>query len=204
MIALIPIKSLAQAKSRLQHRLGPEERAQLMHDTLRHTVRAVRQSGLLERVILVTRDPAVAAWADDWEIGHFAESAAASGLNGALAEARRALGQSTDALLILPGDVAWLEADDVRNMAALAMSEQDKAVVIAPDRHERGTNALLLRPPTVIDFHFGPDSAQQHAAQAKAAGITPVWYHSSSVSLDIDEPDDLRLYERAAFWLEME
>jgi len=44
------------------------------------------------------------------------------------------------------------------------------------DRHERGTNALLLRPPDVIDFCFGTDSAAQHAARADEKGITPLWY----------------------------
>lgn len=213
-VTLIPIKSLAQAKSRLQHRLSAEERAQLMHDTLRHTVRALQQSGCVSRVVLVTRDSAVTTWATEWGIESFAESEQSTGLNTALEEARlHCCADSdtrvsdtliSDALLVLPGDVAWLEPDDVRGMVALVDGTQGPCAVIAPDRHRRGTNALLLRPPALIPFQFGPDSAQRHADTAQSVGAQIHWYHSSSISLDVDEPNDLRLYEHAAFWLEME
>jgi 2-phospho-L-lactate guanylyltransferase len=91
------------------------------------------------------------------------------------------------------------EFEDVRAMVSLL--GPGPGVVIAPDRHERGTNALLLKPPGIIDFVFGPDSAQQHAQQATAKGVTPQWYRSSSISLDVDEPDDLTLYDAAPFLL---
>jgi len=107
-------------------------------------------------------------------------------------------------MLVLPGDVAWLEPDDVRGMVALVNDTQGSCTVIAPDRHRRGTNALLLHPPSLIPFQFGPDSAERHAQAAQAVGAQVHWYHSSSISLDVDEPNDLRLYEHAAFWLEME
>ena len=204
MITLIPIKSLSQAKSRLQHRLSAEERAQLMHDTLRHTVRALQQAGCVSRIVLVTRDPIVVAWATDWGIVSFAESEQSTGLNTALEEARLQCCADSATMLVLPGDVAWLEPDDVRGMAALVNGTPSPCAVIAPDRHRRGTNALLLHPPSLIPFQFGPDSAQRHASAAQAAGAQVHWYHSSSISLDVDEPNDLRLYEHAAFWLEME
>lgn len=204
MITLIPIKSLAQAKSRLQHRLSAEERAQLMHDTLRHTVRALQQSGCVSRLVLVTRDSTVATWAAEWGIESFAESEHATGLNTALEEAQLHCCADSNRLLVLPGDVAWLEPDDVRGMVALVDGTHGPCAIIAPDRHRRGTNALLLHPPALIPFQFGPDSAQRHANTALAIGAQVHWYHSSSLSLDVDEPNDLRLYEHAAFWLEME
>ncbi len=39
-------------------------------------------------------------------------------------------------------------------------------VVVAPDRHGRGTNALLCAPPGLIEYQFGEDSFAQHCAQA--------------------------------------
>jgi 2-phospho-L-lactate guanylyltransferase len=85
-------------------------------------------------------------------------------------------------------------------MAALAQAE--RAVVIAPDRHERGTNALLIKPAQLINFAFGEDSAQRHAALAKASGVQPLWYRSPSIGLDVDEALDLRMYEAAPFVLD--
>ncbi len=202
LIALIPVKALAQAKTRLQAYLDGAQRVQLMHDTLRHTIRALQASGVVTRVVLVSQDPQVARWARDWQVEIVSEQVQTVGLNAALEEARQAICDSTQALLIVPGDMAWLEAEDVREMAQQAADIAGPVVLIAPDRHERGTNALLLRPPCVIDFAFGLDSAQQHAARAQLAGAALVWYRSSSLSLDVDELSDLHLYEAAPFWLD--
>ena len=195
---------LAQAKTRLQAHLDVTERAQLIHDTLRHTVHALQVSGVVRRIVLVTRDVQVMAWAQIWQVDVHRETEQTGGLNGALREARQSLCPSAEALLILPGDMAWLEAEDVRAMVQLATSIDGPLVLIAPDRHEQGTNALLLRPPGVIDFAFGPNSAQLHATLAQTAGVTTLWYHSSSISLDVDELSDLHLYEAAPFWLDLD
>ena len=157
---------------------------------------------MVARILLVSRDAYVAQWAHDWQIEVFAEQAHTVGLNAALQEARQIIGDGSESLLILPGDMAWLEAEDVRGMAQLAAATRGPVVLIAPDRHEKGTNALILQPPDVIDFAFGLDSAQQHAQRAQQAGATVLWYRSSSVSLDIDELRDLHLYEVAPFWLD--
>ena len=45
------------------------------------------------------------------------------------------------------------------------------SVVLAPDRHGRGTNALLLDPPDAIDPAFGGDSRAGHAWLAASADI---------------------------------
>ncbi len=64
-------------------------------------------------------------------------------------------------------------------------------VVVAPCRHGTGTNALLIHPPGLISFAFGPDSFAAHCAAARAAGVEPVIYRSVTVALDLDTPEDL-------------
>jgi 2-phospho-L-lactate guanylyltransferase len=61
-----------------------------------------------------------------------------------------------------------------------------------PDRHGRGTNALLLSPPDVIEFCFGGDSRYAHEGAALAAGAH-VEVLDGPLTLDIDTPDDLLL-----------
>jgi 2-phospho-L-lactate guanylyltransferase len=198
MIALIPVKALSRGKSRLAGALDAEARARLVRDTLRRTVGALKQVAEIAGVFLVTQDPAVAAWAAEWGVQSLRESR--SGLNESLEEARaEILGRAPSAggLLVLPADLGWLAAEDVR--AVIALADRPPCVVIAPDRRGRGTNALLLRPPDLIAFHFGPDSAREHAAQAAARGIAPIWHRSSSISLDVDEPGDLSLYYAAPY-----
>jgi 2-phospho-L-lactate guanylyltransferase len=64
-------------------------------------------------------------------------------------------------------------------------------VVVAPCRHGTGTNALLVCPPGLIPFAFGPDSFAAHCAAARAAGVEPVIYRSAAIALDLDTPEDL-------------
>lgn len=197
MIALVPVKRLDQAKSRLSDKLDAPARAQLMHDTLRRTVRALRAAAIFERISMVTLDARVQAWATGWDVHTISEKR--NGLNEALDEARGECKQ-TDAVLVIHGDVAWLTVEDVLAMAHMAAP--DRAVVIAPDRHNRGTNALLLKPPCAIPFAFGENSAHRHAALAREAGIEPAWYHSPTLGLDVDVVADLRLYEAAPYLLD--
>lgn len=190
LVAVIPVKHLARAKTRLAGTLSLDTRAGLMRDTLERAVRALQTSEAVARIIIITRDPVVAGWAEVWGVDVLRERQA--GLNGALREARDALA-GAGALLIVPGDIGLLAGNDVA--AIIALAERPPAVVIAPDRHERGTNALLLAPPDVIDVAFGPDSARRHAALARAAGVEPAWYRSPSIGLDVDDAEDLALYE---------
>jgi 2-phospho-L-lactate guanylyltransferase len=66
-------------------------------------------------------------------------------------------------------------------------------VVVAPCRHGTGTNALLILPPGLIPFAFGPDSFAAHCAAARAAGVEPVIYRSATITLDLDTPEDLEI-----------
>jgi len=68
-----------------------------------------------------------------------------------------------------------------------------RVVVVAPCRHETGTNALLVHPLGLIPFAFGPDSFAAHCAAARAAGVEPVIYRSEAVALDLDTPEDLEI-----------
>ncbi|MCS7059535.1 MAG: 2-phospho-L-lactate guanylyltransferase [Anaerolineae bacterium] len=199
MVALIPVKPLARVKSRLAGALDDKARARLIQDTLRHTILAIRESGLLETVFVLTRDRLVAAWAEDWGAHVVWERCA--GLNRSLEIGRRHVlmqRRGLTRLLVAPADLGWLHAEDVTGMTALLPAD-GPAVVVAPDRHDQGTNALLLQPPAVIPFCFGAGSAHAHADQARARGAQVFCYHSSSTSLDVDEPADLSLYCAAPY-----
>ena len=73
----------------------------------------------------------------------------------------------------------------------LGRRDEPPHVVIVPDRHGSGTNALLLAPPSVVGPSFGAGSFARHAAQARAAGATVKVSDLPSLGLDVDTPDDL-------------
>lgn len=191
--ALIPVKSLQYGKSRLAQTLDLDHRIQLTEETLRRLLHILRATDSVTDIAVVTRDPAVAEWCATRKVRVLTETG--EGLNAALTEARAQLPEAV-ALLVLPADLAAVAAEDIQSMIALSAGQDGPCVVIAPDRHEEGTNALLIRPPGMIDFAFGVNSAAQHATLAKAAQCSVHWYRSDSISLDLDIPDDYELYSR--------
>jgi 2-phospho-L-lactate guanylyltransferase (CobY/MobA/RfbA family) len=66
-------------------------------------------------------------------------------------------------------------------------------VVIAPDRHEKGTNALLISPSGLIEYDFGENSFHRHCELVKKAGARLEIVNLPSLGLDLDVPEDLEL-----------
>jgi 2-phospho-L-lactate guanylyltransferase len=188
-VAVLPVKSFARAKQRLGDALGGAERERLAAAMVTDTLGALTTAVGIDEVVVVTGEPIAARAAeragaavveDPEEAGQSA--AAARGIDAALV--RRA-----DRVLLVPGDCP---AVDPRELAqALERAPAPPSVVIVPDRHGSGTNALLLAPPAVTAPSFGAGSLTRHAAQARAAGATVRVCELPSLALDVDTPDDL-------------
>ena len=90
--------------------------------------------------------------------------------------------------LLVPGDCPALDPGE---LGALLARPVMPSVVIVPDRHGSGTNALLLTPPAVIAPSFGPGSFARHASRGRAAGVPVKVAGVPSLGLDVDTPQDL-------------
>lgn len=191
--AVLPIKRLDQAKSRLRATLNADERRALvieMFEAVLTTLLACRGT-LLAEVWVISADPTLLARAE----GHTARSLRdeAETLNGALGQAQTAVcAAGATALLIIPGDVPLITIADVAALVQILTAGAD--VVLAPDRQNAGTNALGLRLPTILPLHFGSHSAQLHTAAALEHGLHLQRYHSPTISLDIDDSESLAQY----------
>lgn len=187
--AVVPVKDLSETKSRLSPSLDPEERGALTLALLENVLAALREAGGVERIGVVSPDRRALSLAE--EAGATALLQESRGLNEALEEGRRwALDGGASALLVLPADLPYLSASDVR---MLLDSSGDSAVVISPDRLWEGTNALLLRPPDVLPFAFGPGSFEAHLRAAGERGIETEIRESAGVAFDLDTREDLRV-----------
>jgi 2-phospho-L-lactate guanylyltransferase len=192
LVAVVPLQALAGAKSRLAAALMPAERAALTLRLLHGVLDALAAPAVAERLV-VSPDPRALAEARAAGAATLRQRLPTRGdaLNDALAEARDwATARGADALLVVLGDLPLLTAADVAALVALAGADAP-TVVLAPDRHERGTNALLLRPPDAIPFAFGPDSLARHQAAATALGLPVRLYRAPGTALDLDTPEDL-------------
>ncbi len=194
LVAIVPVKPFAQAKSRLAEVLSAAERSKISRYLLGRTLATLEHALVVEHTIVISPDPA--AWAIAVRHGATAmREEPPHDLNHAV---RTALGHmpalGARAVLILPADLPLLTPGDVQALVALA--EVTPAVVLAPDRHGTGTNALLLRPPETIDCAFGADSARHHQRAAEQAGVPLRLCHAPGWALDVDTPEDLLVWRQ--------
>jgi 2-phospho-L-lactate/phosphoenolpyruvate guanylyltransferase len=192
-VALVPVRSLSGAKSRLGEPLDPEERAELILAMLRRTVESALTSSCLSGVVVVSMDPDLLRRAR--AMGAMSLEQATDGLNEGLGEARVAAGAAATAVVVLPVDLPGITARDIDLLVeaariALRDAPERPVVVLVPDRHGTGTNALLLSPPDAIGFRFGDGSRAAHAAAAQARGASYVEL-GGPLTFDVDTPDDL-------------
>jgi 2-phospho-L-lactate/phosphoenolpyruvate guanylyltransferase len=198
--ALVPIRGLETAKTRLGGGLDAEERRDLVVDLLGRTLVATRDSRGIAGTIVVTMDPEAAGIARDHRAIGLVERA--PGLNGAILAARSvAVARGATAVLVLPADLPAVSADAIDDLlqgavhAGIDGSEPAPGLVaVVTDQHGSGTNALLVSPPALIDPAFGQGSRALHRAAAATAGAILLDV-DGPLSLDVDTPDDLAVAE---------
>ncbi len=191
--AIVPVKPLRRSKSRLATVLSEEERAELSQRLLVHTLEVLNSVPLVEHTLVVSRDSKALALARDKGARTVMERGTPE-LNQALIRATIvAKGYGISGVLILPADLPLISQEDIERLLSLATDPP--VVVVAPDRHGSGTNALLSSPPGLIEYDFGPDSLERHKERAKNAGARLEICHLPSFELDVDVPEDLELLE---------
>lgn len=191
--AIVPVKPLRRGKSRLSGVLSQDERTDLNRRLLAHTIDTLTAIPEIEHVLVISRDPAALALARDHGARTVQENGAPH-LNVALARATIvAKTYTTRGVLIVPADLPLLSPEDVRLM--LDRAHKPPVVVVAPDRHRKGTNALLVCPVGLIDYDFGPGSFERHCRLARQAGARLEICELPSLALDVDLPEDLDIVE---------
>jgi len=206
--AIVPVKPFTLAKSRLSGSLTPQQRSELSRNLLLHTLDVLARVPLIRRTLVVSRDSAALALARRANANTVTETNTSDlNLNQALRRATEAaLALGVQAVLILPADLPRLTPTDVNLLLDALTStpaerthrgerthHNERVAVIAPDRHERGTNALLVRPPDLIRFAFGPDSFREHVRRAQAADAQVRLVRAPNLALDLDTPEDWAL-----------
>ncbi len=192
--AIVPVKPLRHGKSRLSPSLSDEEREELNKMLLEHTLRTLTDLKEVEQVLVVSRDSSALAIARELGARTVQEDGAPT-LNTALKRATIvAQVYASRGVLVLPADLPLLSREDV--LALLERAVDPPVVVIAPDRHEKGTNALLLSPANLIEYDFGGDSFARHCARARRAGARLEIVKLPSLGLDLDLPEDLELIRK--------
>ncbi|HMV28768.1 MAG TPA: 2-phospho-L-lactate guanylyltransferase [Anaerolineales bacterium] len=192
--AIVPVKPLRRGKSRLAGALTEEERAALNQELLERTLKTLTSLKELDKVLVVSRDSHALTIARN----HGAKTVQEDGqphLNTALTRASViAKVHATQGVLVLPVDLPLLTTDDV--LALIDRATKPPVVVIAPDRHHKGTNALLMVPAGQIEYDFGEGSFKRHSERALQSGARLEVVELPSLGLDLDDPEDLELIRK--------
>ncbi len=196
--AIVPVRGVNSAKSRLGSALDPEERQVLALGLVSHTLATLAEWRACRRVHVVSDDAVTLR-----EIGRghpavdLVRQPEGGGLNAAVSLGReRAIAQGATAVLILPADLPLVSATALAAAldgadAALAAGHGQPLVLIAPSDARGGTNALLLAPPDVIEPAFGEMSLEAHLRSAARADASVQLVLESTLGFDLDTPDDL-------------
>jgi 2-phospho-L-lactate guanylyltransferase len=181
---ILPVKRLADAKTRLAPLLELHQRRELMEALVARsleTLAAVPGTDLC----VATSDPRAADLARQHGAGVLDDGGRPWNEGLALAISRLA---GVDTVAIVAGDLPLLSAEDV---VALLDAAPARGVAIGRAR-DGGTNALCLRPPDLFVPSFGaPQSSAVHAGLAAAAQARAVFVDRLGLALDLDTPDDV-------------
>ena len=182
--AVVPLKNLARAKTRLASLLDDGERRALVRAMLEDVLGALVGSRLVTEIYVIVDRP----WPLPAGVGQI-EEPGNRGYNEAIATAladpRLA---SAGAMLVLPGDLPLASAAEIDS---LLDGHACPGIRIVGARDGDGTNALLIAPPTLMPTAFGAGSFQRH--RRVAAAVTGVELAAApGLAFDIDTPHDLR------------
>jgi 2-phospho-L-lactate guanylyltransferase len=98
------------------------------------------------------------------------------------------------AALVIMADLPLVGPDDVREMLS-ALDGAD--VMIAPDAHGSGTNAIAFGPHVLMGTEFGMgDSFAAHRRRAEQQGLRLRIHVGPGTAYDVDLPSDLVAVER--------
>ncbi len=184
---VVPVKSFRSAKQRLADVLDPSARQHLASQLAAGVIRAAAPWPVL--VI-----------SGDAEVAEFARAYDASTIDDPMQGLDVAVRAGVDAAAVRGATRVVIIHADLPLASALAERLAidglgDDEVLIVPDRHLSGTNVLSIPIPDQFEFHYGPGSFELHCAEARRNGLVVVERRDQQLSLDIDTPVDLRLWQ---------
>jgi 2-phospho-L-lactate/phosphoenolpyruvate guanylyltransferase len=188
--AILPIKSFGHAKQRLSPALGGGARQALAQAMFSDVLSSLKKVERLDSITVVSADPVVDAAARGSGVTVIPDPVESGQSDATVAGIRHAIATGFNRVLLVPGDTPLLCPEELDSL--LARGESDgMQVVIVPDRHGSGTNALMISPPDAFRPSFGPDSLNRHVTLAQEAGLKHSVEDVPSLSHDVDTPDDL-------------
>lgn len=189
-VAIVPMKPLADSKTRLAQRFSSSERDDLVLAMLRRVLMAIRGSSI-SVFWVVGGDQRVKNIARNFD-GMWLEELGRN-LNDTLGKAFERAFERGNSALYVAGDLPFIKSSDLHSL--LGASRRRQNISLAPARRDGGTNAILV--PRGIPFkpQLGSQSFTKHLAQAAKLKVSVAICYSPGLGFDLDIAEDLETYE---------
>ena len=191
-VPLVPMKPLADCKTRLSRIMTVQDREDLTMGMLRRVLLAIRGAGA---------DPYWVVGGDD-RIRNLARTFGANwmedlgrNLNDTITKSFENARLRGVSALYLPGDLPFIKPSDIHQLIRSAQHQHN--ITLSPARRDGGTNAILV-PYDLIPYfrpELGNNSFRKHVATAARMGVSVAFYYSSGMGFDLDDGSDLDEYE---------
>jgi 2-phospho-L-lactate guanylyltransferase len=191
-IAVLPVKRFTAAKQRLDNDLSDGTRRALAEAMVTDVLIALRRAKRIDEVLVVSGESMAVALAAGYDAAAVIDDPEDAGHSAAAERGvAAAMERGATRVLLVPGDCPALDPAEVDDLLADADGVEPPDVVVVPDRHGSGTNALLLTPPDAIRPAFGPGSRERHERLAAEAGASVASIDVPTLGLDVDTVEDL-------------
>jgi 2-phospho-L-lactate guanylyltransferase len=189
-VAILPVKRFEAAKQRLDNGLSDGTRRALAEAMVTDVLIALRRAKSVDEVLVVSGETMAVALAAGYDAAAVVDDPEDAGHSAAaLRGVEAAIERGATRVLLVPGDCPALDPVELDDL--LDDAEDGPSVIVVPDRHGEGTNALVLTPPDAIRPAFGPGSRERHERLAAEAGASCGAVDVPTLGLDVDTVDDL-------------
>ena len=187
--AVIPMKNLHFAKSRLSTILTLQQRKNLAFFLLNTTIKTLKESQLIYEIIIVSSDKTIEKFSLENSLKFIKDSD--NGVNNAVILADHyCIDNDIDANIVIPHDLPFISAKEIDQICTIS-EKYPKCIIICPSKRFDGTNILFRKPPNVIKTFYDDNSYMNHLKEAQKFNIPIESLDLDSLMFDIDTKEDL-------------
>lgn len=187
--AVIPMKSLHSAKSRLSNILTAQQRKNLAMYLLDATIKELKKSNFISEIIIVSNDKALKQYSCINNLKFIKDSD--EGVNQAVILADKyCIDKGINANIVIPQDLPFISAKEIDKICTIS-NKYHKCIIICPSKRFDGTNVLFRKPPDVIKTHYDNNSYMNHLKEAYKFKIPIESLDIVKLRFDLDTKEDL-------------
>ena len=188
--AILPLKPIAEANTRLSPVLSPHQRHQLYEMMLIDVLSALSGISSIGGILGITNCSVAKKHLRSFGADILVDQDD-SGLNVAIAKGLKELERrEVTGAFTIPGDIPVVTSDEITGVINSIQTFGSATIVPSHDGH--GTNGLAMSPLTLLSPQFGHSSKHAHIILARKMNLHLQLMPLSGYGFDIDTPADLR------------